>query len=50
LAKRYATLDPQKCYDMNEKEIKREYNERVLEIEHGSFTPLVFSATGGEIP
>ena len=23
------------------------YNERVLNIEHGSFTPLVFSANGG---
>jgi len=27
---------------MNEKEKKREYNERVLEIEYGWFTPLVF--------
>ena len=23
------------------------YNQRILEVEHGSFTPLVFSATGG---
>ena len=26
---------------------KREYLERVLEIEHGSFTPLVFGTNGG---
>ena len=32
---------------MNEKEKKRQYNERVLEVEHGSFTPLVFSSNGG---
>ena len=31
---------------MNEKEKKRSYNERVLEIEHGTFTPLVFSIYG----
>ena len=26
---------------------KREYNERVIQVEHGSFTPIVFSAYGG---
>ena len=31
----------------NEKEKKRCYNNRVMDIEHGSFTPLVFSAYGG---
>ena len=46
LAKRYGNLDPQKCDDINEKEKKRFYNNRVIDIEHGSFTPLVFSATG----
>ena len=30
------------CYIQNEKEKKRQYNERVLEIDHASFTPLVF--------
>ena len=29
---------------------KRSYQQRVLEMEHGSFTPLVFSATGGMGP
>ena len=47
LAKRYGNLDPKKCYEINEKEKKRFYNNRVIDIEHGSFTPLVFSATGG---
>ena len=31
----------------NEKEKKRTYNQRVIQVEHGSFTPLVFSAHGG---
>ena len=26
---------------------KRAYEQRIYEVEHGSFTPLVFSATGG---
>ena len=29
----------QKCYFQNEKEKKRQYNERVLEIDHGTFNP-----------
>ena len=35
------------CYRKNELEKKRAYEERVREIEHGSFSPLVFSAAGG---
>ena len=31
----------------NENEKKREYNERILQVKHGSFTPLVFSCFGG---
>ena len=30
----------------HEKEKKREYNQRVMEIEHGTFTPLVFTISG----
>jgi hypothetical protein len=26
---------------------KRQYNQRVLEVEHGSFTPLIFTPYGG---
>ena len=45
-AKRYVKQDISKTYELNEKEKKRLYNERIIEIEHGSFTPLVMSATG----
>ena len=31
----------------HEQEKKREYLERVLEVEHGSFTPLIFGTNGG---
>ena len=47
LAKRHISQDLKKCLETNEREKKRAYNQRVLEVEHGSFTPLVFSATGG---
>ena len=32
---------------MNEKEKGRQYNERIMETNHGTFTPLVFSINGG---
>ena len=32
---------------LHENEKKRLYSERVLDIEHGTFTPLVFTTTGG---
>ena len=35
------------CYRKHEMEKKRQYEQRVREIEHASFTPLVLSATGG---
>ena len=35
------------CYRKHEKMKKRAYEQRIREVEHGSFTPLVFSATGG---
>ena len=34
----------------HEKEKKRAYNSRIMNVEHGTFTPLVFSLTGGEDP
>ena len=34
-------------YDQNEKQEKRFYNERVMQVEKASFTPLVFMTTGG---
>ena len=46
-AKRYFDSALPLCYARKEKEKKRQYNERVLQIEHGSFTSLVFSIYGG---
>ena len=37
-------------YVDHEQEKRRAYNQRVLQIEHGSFTPLVFSIFGGMSP
>ena len=34
-------------YLHQEREKKREYNARILEVEKGTFTPLIFSCTGG---
>ena len=36
-----------KIFHQHEQAKRREYNERVLEIEHGTFTPLVFGTNGG---
>ena len=35
------------AYEMNEKEKKRRCNDRIVNVEHGFFTPLVFSCYGG---
>ena len=42
---RQTTTD--KCFRKHEMEKKRAYEQRVREIEHASFTPLVLSASGG---
>ena len=47
LARKYKGQTLSQCYRTNEKEKKRAYNQRVLEVENGTFTPLVFSALGG---
>ena len=47
LAPSYQNTPVAQCYRRNEQENKRAYDQRVREIEHGSFSPLVFSATGG---
>ena len=46
-AKRYANIGISKAYEINEKEKKKTYNERILQVEHGSFITLIMSATGG---
>ena len=42
----YRDLTPNQIYQKYEKEKKRQYAERVMEIEQGTFTPLVFTTTG----
>ena len=46
-APRYVHQSLPKTYVTHEREKKRKYNERVLEVENGSFTPLVFTVFGG---
>ena len=43
--KRYSAQSLQRCYINNKKEKKYQYN-RVLQVENGSFTPLVYSING----
>ena len=40
----------EKIYEMHEKEKKRSYNQRIMQVERATFTPLVFSTTGGMAP
>ena len=47
VASRYRNTPLSKCYTINENEKKKQYNERVLQLKHGSFTPLVISSNGG---
>ena len=46
-ARRYAKQELSKTYQLNEKEKKRLSNERIMQVEQGTFTPLVMPATGG---
>ena len=43
----YRDLEPQQIYRIHENEKTRLYSVKVLDIEHGTFTPLVFTTTGG---
>ena len=43
----YVNKPIEQVYVMHENEKKRAYNERVLQIEKGSFTPIVVSTFGG---
>ena len=44
------TLSIEELYEKNEKEKQDKYEQRVIETEKGSFTPLVFLTTGGTGP
>ena len=43
----YKDLNPKQIYRLHENEKKRKYASRVIEVEQGTFTPLVFTTTGG---
>ena len=47
LAQTHQNKSLSRLFDTQEKEKRRTYEQRVREVELGSFTPLVFSATGG---
>ena len=43
----YRDMDLNQIYRQHETEKKRQYASRILEVEQATFTPLVFSTTGG---
>ena len=46
-AESYKDLTPKQIYRQHETENARMHSSRVLEVEHGTFTPLVFTTSGG---
>ena len=40
----------EKIYELHEKEKKSKYNRRVIQVEKATFTPLVFTTSGGMAP
>ena len=50
LAQTYQNTSMAQFYRRNELEKRRAYDERIREIEHGSFSPLVFSTSGSMGP
>ena len=49
-AESYKDLTPQQIYRQHDNENKRVYASRVMEVEEATFTPLVFTTTGGMAP
>ena len=49
-ARSYAHLTPASLFKQAERAKIREYRERIREVEHGDFNPLVFTCTGGMAP
>ena len=43
----YGSQELTKAYEKNEREMKKQCNDRILEVEHGSFPPFVMAALGG---
>ena len=50
LAHSYCSLPLSTCYRRHEQEKKRTYDQRIREVEHGCFSPLIFSVSGGMGP
>ena len=46
-AEPYRDLEPQHIYRLHMNEKKHQYSSGMLDIEHGIFTPLIFTTTGG---
>ena len=46
----YSNMDIEKAYVHHQNIKKHNYKERVLNVEHGSFTPVIFTTTGGVGP
>ena len=49
-SKCYSGMSIGKIYSKHETEKKHKYNERIMQVERATFTPLVFSTTGGMGP
>ena len=45
-----ANLTTEQIFTRHENEKKRNYNDRIINIEHGTFTPLIYSINGGVGP
>ena len=50
MARSYSSLTTKALYNLAEKSKMREYKERIREVEHGDFNPLVFTTAGGMAP
>jgi hypothetical protein len=46
----YSNTSPAQLYKEHEQAKKREYNDRIMHVEKGTFSPLIFSTTGGMGP
>ena len=49
-ARSYAHMTPAALFKMAERSKIREYQERIRNVEHGDFNPLVFTCAGGMAP
>ena len=46
----YRSLSPTKAFELHERRKQLEYEERIVNVDHGSFCPLVFSMSGAVGP